>query len=203
MVLLRLDEAVGAPPVGRPSGDPWNLADERARRARLLALRMHVARYLFRTGASRPRVAVLELGAPPRALGGWVPDMVDAAGGIPALAAPGAEHQAVAATAVAAAEPQVLLLGRSGVAPADLSREARLLVGTPPWERLPAVAAGQVWLISLDPYFVRPGPALVEGVEVLIRILHPAALATAAPAPAPDRALRLAGVLDRAARLDA
>ncbi|MGH2371742.1 MAG: hypothetical protein ACRDI2_26515, partial [Chloroflexota bacterium] len=89
----------------------------KVRGARLLALGMHVARYLVRSDGARPRVAFLERAEPLRALGRWVPDMIDAAGGIPSLVRPGDDTATVAPSAVLDARPEVLLLGTGGGEP--------------------------------------------------------------------------------------
>src|SRR5436190_5020345 len=87
----RLIEAVETlrPPRTETPAERQAQAYYERRSSRLLALRMHVARYLVRSGATQPHVVVLESMAPLRAAGLWVPDMIDAAGGIALHARPG------------------------------------------------------------------------------------------------------------------
>jgi iron complex transport system substrate-binding protein len=66
--------------------------------------------------------------------------------------------------------------------------EARLLPGIPGWEDLPAVENGQVWAVDANSHYSRPAPRLVEGVEILARILHPEVFPEA---PQPKAASRL------------
>ena len=52
-------------------------------------------------------------------------------------------------------------------------KEVRALPGLPGWNELPAVGDGRVWAVDANSYFSRPAPRIVEGVEILARILHP------------------------------
>ncbi len=64
------------------------------------------------------------------------------------------------------------------VADADARRaaeEAEALLNLPGWPDLPAVRDGRVWVVDANSFFSRPAPRLVEGVEILARILHPGA----------------------------
>ncbi len=165
---------------------------QKQRGARLLALRMHVARFIVRAGATRPRVAVLEWPASMesfrlQALGRWVPDMVDAAGGLPVLAEAGERDRLVALEDLMAACPSFVIAGRRG---SPLERVARDLADAAqegdasPLEPLQRMGAA-VWVADFDWLLAFPGPGLVGGVEMLIRIILPAALgANGVPPPA-------------------
>ena len=63
-----------------------------------------------------------------------------------------------------------------------------MLPGLPGWDELPAVRGGRVWAVDANSYFSRPAPPLVEGVEILGRILHPEVF------PEPKDAVRLTTV---------
>jgi iron complex transport system substrate-binding protein len=69
--------------------------------------------------------------------------------------------------------------------------EARVLPELSGWRDLPAVKSGRVWAVDANSYFSRPAPRLVEGVELLARILHPEAFPEA---PEPEGAARLLAV---------
>lgn len=163
-----LDEVLGAvETVGAVLGE-----DTRARhvvtsaRDRLARVRALVA------GRARPRVAVLEWLDPLMPGGHWVPDQVDAAGGADVLAEPGSHSAVIDASAVTAADPDLLLLAPCGMTRADAERDARLALCTGPLSRLRAVRSGAVWLLDGPAYFNRPGPRVVRGVEVLAHVLH-------------------------------
>jgi iron complex transport system substrate-binding protein len=159
------------------------------RRSRLLALRMHVARYLTRSGAPRPRVAVLDSLDPPRAAGLWVPDMIDAAGGLPVVAEPGAPSVNLAAGDLRAAE--AIVVGVAGNAPSEILGQVRALVASGGETPLAAMASSRIWCVDYDALFGAPDARLIEGVEALIRMVMPEALGANGSPPPEHLALRL------------
>jgi iron complex transport system substrate-binding protein len=166
------------------------------RSARLLALRMHVARYLVRAGAQQPKTVFVDAGGALRLLGRWVPDMVDAAGGVPLLAGGGDDDRPIAAGEAAAARPDLLLAGVRPPAGAGLAEAAAIATAPDEVRRLVA-SVGNAWAVDLRRLFDRPGPHLVEGVEMLIRIIMPAALG-ANGTPPPEDIARPIGQIGRA-----
>jgi iron complex transport system substrate-binding protein len=156
-----------------------------ARGARLLALSMHVARHLVRTGARRPTVALIRGEADGDRLvvpGRWIPDLIDAAGGIPLLVGAGEDDVRVTPEEVGRAQPEIVVVGADGPAWADRGAAAMAHLSVP---------GAQVWALRYDGLFTRPGPRLVEAVEVLLRMISPAALGANGTPPAPDRAVLL------------
>jgi iron complex transport system substrate-binding protein len=146
-------------------------------RARLAAVDGAVA------GMRRPRTLVLEWTDPPFAPGHWVPEMVDRAGGLGVLGTAGEKSFRTTWDAVAAAEPQVVVVAPCGYhldgaadLAADVVRRDVLPTGIP------------VWAVDANASFARPGPRLVDGIEALGAILHPDALG----APAAAMARRIA-----------
>jgi iron complex transport system substrate-binding protein len=128
------------------------------------------------SGFPRPRVGCIEWLDPPFSAGHWVPEMVDIAGGEELFAGPGEPSVRLAWDEVFEAAPEVLVLMPCGFGAARASDEARrVLPGFPGWEDLPAVQAGRVWAVDANSYFSRPAPRLVEGIEILARLLHPEA----------------------------
>jgi iron complex transport system substrate-binding protein len=129
----------------------------------------------------RPRVAVVEWTDPPFCAGHWVPDMVEAAGGIPLLGKPGEDSTRITWEDVAAADPDLVVIAPCGYrldGAAGLAEQA-LGEGFIP----PGVA---VWAVDADAAYVRPGPRLVDGVEALAGVLHPAAVHPDALPTRPD-----------------
>jgi iron complex transport system substrate-binding protein len=161
-------------------------AGRTAEAARVVAgLRERLARVAAAVASRpRPRTFVLEWTDPPYNAGHWIPDMVAAAGGEPVLARPGEYSVPLDWATVVGAEPEVVVLAPCGY---SLDGTRDLAVHD---ERLRAELAqtpagsGQVWAVDASSYSVRPGPRLVDGVEVLAGILHPEAW----DAPAPERA---------------
>lgn len=123
-------------------------------------------------GRPRPRVVTVEWLDPLWPAGHWVPDQIAAAGGEPLLAAPGEHTVPMTWESVRAARPDVLLVLPCGFATERTVSESHLLTDLPGWAELPAVRAGNVWVLDGPAYFNRPGPRVVRGAEVLAHVLH-------------------------------
>jgi len=120
-----------------------------------------------------PRVFCMEWTDPPWVAGHWVPEMVALAGGRDVLGSVGAPSERVDWERVAAAAPDVVVLMPCGY---DLRRtlaERPVVEALPGWAALPAVRAGRVYAVDGSSYFNRPGPRLVDGLELLAHLLHP------------------------------
>jgi len=121
----------------------------------------------------RPRTLMLEWLEPPFAPGHWVPEQVEIAGGDHAFGKAGEPSVTTTAEEIRAYAPEVIVLIPCGYYKEDILRQlpvARLPEG---WNDLPAVRNGEVWATDATSYFSRPGPRVVDGVEILSRILHP------------------------------
>ncbi|WP_328296826.1 cobalamin-binding protein [Streptomyces sp. NBC_00435] len=121
---------------------------------------------------TRPRVVAVEWLDPLWPAGHWVPEQITYAGGEPLLAAPGEHTAPMTWDAVRAARPDVVLLLPCGFPPERTLRELDLLTSLLGWDELPAVRAGEVWVLDGPAYFNRPGPRVVRGAEVLAHVLH-------------------------------
>jgi len=121
----------------------------------------------------RPRTLVLEWLEPPFAPGHWTPEQVAFAGGDSSFGNAGGKSRTTTAEEIRDYAPDVIVLAPCGYYKEDtlaaLAR-ARLPRG---WKELPAVRAGNVWAVDATSYFSRPGPRVVEGAEILARIIHP------------------------------
>jgi iron complex transport system substrate-binding protein len=136
-------------------------------------------------------VACLEWLDPLFSGGHWVPEMVRAAGGEDALAAPGEPSARISWESFAQSDPDVIILMPCGFDAGRALSEASGLAQKEGWRQIPAVEGGQVWAVDANSYFSRPAPRLVDGVEALARILHPEVF----PEPPGERvALRFSGV---------
>jgi len=121
----------------------------------------------------RPKAVCLEWLAPLFLAGHWVPEMVDLAGGVDVLGRAGEKSRRVEAKEIVMASPEVAVLMPCGF---DLKRtwkEAPIVTRTPWWPDLPAARTDRVWLVDGSGYFNRPGPRLVDGLEILAHILQP------------------------------
>ena len=138
-------------------------------------LQARVAAIAERAKALEPkRVLTIEWSDPPMTAGNWVPELVTLAGGIDTLGADGGHSPRITVEAVAAADPDAIVLMPCGY---DLPRtveDGRTLLADPAWGALRAAGAGAVYATDGNAFFNRPGPRLVESLEILAEILHPA-----------------------------
>jgi iron complex transport system substrate-binding protein len=132
--------------------------------------------------APRRGVLLLEWVDPPFSAGHWVPDVVAAGGGRPVLAHPGANSQRLSWDAVSGAPADAVMVAPCGYHLEPAYEQASELVAS---GGLPA--GSEVWAVDADAYFVRPGPRLVDGAELVGQILHPGLCG----APAAARARRV------------
>lgn len=119
-------------------------------------------------GRRRPRVLVLEWTDPPFAPGHWIPEMVTRAGGEPTLGVAGTKSTRITWEQAVDSAPDLVVCAPCGY---DLGGAATLAEDVR--HRFPGVP---VWAVDADGHFARPGPRLVDGVEVLAGILHPEAV---------------------------
>lgn len=122
---------------------------------------------------ARPRTLIVEWLEPLFAPGHWVPEQLAFAGGEASFGCAGGESRTTTFEEVRDYAPEVVVLAPCGYYKEDVLRAletARLPRG---WTELPAVRASEVWAVDAAAYFSRPGPRLVDGAEILARILHP------------------------------
>jgi iron complex transport system substrate-binding protein len=129
-------------------------------------------------GARRPRVAALEWLDPPFAAGHWVPQMIEYAGGEDVLGFAGEKSEETTWQTVEVAQPDVVIVMPCGYDAEIGHREAEMHR-----DELARVGAGEVVAVDAAAYFSRPGPRIIDGLELLAHILHPE-LFPEAPAPA-------------------
>jgi iron complex transport system substrate-binding protein len=158
----RVAEALGIPGRGR--------ALEGRMRARMSEI-AEAARAL----PERPRVAAIEWLSPPMAAGNWMPEVVAMAGAVNLLGEAGRHSSWISWSDVVAADPDVLLIFPCGFSLSRVRREAESLVGNADFRGLRAAREGRVFLCEGQQYFNRPGPRLVETLEIVAEALHPGA----------------------------
>jgi iron complex transport system substrate-binding protein len=133
-------------------------------------------------GAGRRRVLELEWSDPPYVGGHWVPDMVEAAGGEALLTRTGVSSVPLPWGQLAGAGADVVVFAPCGYGLAQAVAEGQSLLARPELDGVP-----EVWALDGGAYFSRPGPRVVDGVELLASVLHPRLV----PPPPDGRARRL------------
>jgi iron complex transport system substrate-binding protein len=131
----------------------------------------------------RRRVLALEWLDPPYVAGHWTPQMIELAGGEDVLGQPGEPSREASWKELAGARPEVVVVMPCGYDAARAREEALAYE-----DALASLGAREVVAVDASAYFSRPGPRLVDGLQLLAHILHPDAV-TQAPAGAQARAL--------------
>jgi iron complex transport system substrate-binding protein len=138
------------------------------------SMRERVAK-VKRTATRVPTVSVfaLEWSDPPFAAGHWIPDMIDACGGTPVLAEKGKPSRETAWHEIRAAAPEVIVFMPCGYYLEEAEDEANIFLEHPEFADTPAARNGNVFAVDATSYFSRPGPRIVDGLEILAWAVHP------------------------------
>jgi iron complex transport system substrate-binding protein len=119
-------------------------------------------------GARRPRVVALEWLDPPFAAGHWIPQLIEYAGGEDVLGFAGEKSEERTWQEVEASRPDLVIVMPCGYDAEIAHREAEMHR-----DELAAVGAGEVVAVDAAAYFSRPGPRIIDGLELLAHIIHP------------------------------
>lgn len=138
-----------------------------------LGKRLTRIKSLTETLRVRPRIAVIEWVTPLMAAGNWTPELVQIAGGDNLLGSSGQHSSWINYRDLADKDPDVILIAPCGYDLERATRDIDLLKENPEWNHLRAVHNAQVFIADGNQFFNRPGPRLVESVEILAEILHP------------------------------
>jgi len=117
-------------------------------------------------GLRRPKVYAMEWLEPPFTAGHWVPEMVEIAGGEEVLGKAAANSERTTPDRVIEASPEIIVLMPCGFSLERTIQEYKRTTFLPGW-------TGEVYAVDGSSYFNRPGPRLVDGVEILTEIFHP------------------------------
>jgi iron complex transport system substrate-binding protein len=148
--------------------------DRRAERfVQELEQRISSVRERAAKSSTRPRVACLEWFDPIYAAGHWVPEMVELAGGRDVLGRKGQPSAKIDWHKVVEFAPDVIVLMPCGFDVPRILGEAAVLKRLAGWHDLPGVKAGRVFAVNGHAFFSRPGPRLVDGLEILAHTIHP------------------------------
>jgi iron complex transport system substrate-binding protein len=123
---------------------------------------------LLTRAARRPRVVALEWLDPPFAAGHWTPQLIEFAGGENLLGFAGEKSEECTWEMVAALQPDIVIVMPCGYDAEIAHREAEMHR-----DQLASLGAGEVVAVDAGAYFSRPGPRLIDGLELLAHILHP------------------------------
>jgi iron complex transport system substrate-binding protein len=159
--------------LGEAMGDVRTVAEATGRRERGVELVAEAAGRIDRVklavrGADRPRVAALEWLDPVIVAGHWTPQLIDLAGGEDVLGLPGEPSRTASWEELAQARPDVVVVMPCGYDAPRAHQEAVAFAAD-----LAGLAAPTVLAVNASAYFSRPGPRLVDGLELMAHVLHP------------------------------
>jgi iron complex transport system substrate-binding protein len=159
--------------VGEVLGDARTIAQATDRKDAAVELVSVAAERIDRVrvavrNAPRPRVVALEWLDPPFAAGHWTPQLIAFAGGVDVLGLPGENSEERTWQEIEAAQPDIVIVMPCGYDAQIAHREAEMHR-----DELAAIGAGEVVAVDASAYFSRPGPRIVDGLELLAHILHP------------------------------
>lgn len=123
--------------------------------------------------ANRPTVACIEWAEPLMAAGNWIPELVTLAGGKCLFGTVGKHSPWLQWQQLTEADPDVIVIMPCGYNLERTRQDAEYLAQQAQWSNLKAVRLGQVYISDGNQYFNRPGPRLVDSLEILAEILHP------------------------------
>ena len=120
----------------------------------------------------RPRVLLLEWTDPPMSAGHWTPGLIEAAGGDPVLAHPEANSQRLTGDEIFTADPDIIVVAPCGFDLGRTREAAAQLLRRPGWNQLRAIASGALACVDGNAYVNRPGPRLLDTMEIFAQIFH-------------------------------
>lgn len=120
-----------------------------------------------------PKVACIEWSNPLMAAGNWIPELVQIAGGNSLFGELGKHSPWLKFEELLTANPDVIIFMPCGFDLERTRQDTLDLIKSSEWQDLPVVKSGKVYITDGNSYFNRPGPRLVDSLEILAEILHP------------------------------
>ncbi|MCC9655995.1 cobalamin-binding protein [Rhodopirellula halodulae] len=147
------------------------LIKQLTRRVEQVAKRSHELRSSSQN--SIPSVMLLEWIDPPFSAGHWSPELVHLAGGRECIGKAGERSVTTPWDAIRQADPEVLFIACCGFSVERTLQDLPILKNYPGWQSMQCVQHGRVYVVDGSAYFSRPGPRLVDSLEILANTLHP------------------------------
>ena len=135
--------------------------------------RMNVIAEKARSGGNAPGVACIEWLEPLMVAGNWTPELIEMAAGVNLFGEPGRHSPWIEWHQLVGRNPDVIVIAPCGFDIARTQQEMHWLTERPGWSELRAVKSRHVYLADGNQFFNRPGPRVVETLQILGEILHP------------------------------
>jgi iron complex transport system substrate-binding protein len=150
-----------------------NVAEKAEEVVTNLRARLERLRRQSEKASTRPKIFMLEWIEPPFAPGHWVPEQVEAAGGVCLLGEAGEKSVMTTYEKIVETAPDVLVLIPCGYYAADILRQLPNTIFPESFRQIPALEKGEIWALDATAYFSRPAPRVIDGAEILAKIAHP------------------------------
>jgi iron complex transport system substrate-binding protein len=135
--------------------------------------RVNIVRHKLKFTESKPTIACIEWLEPMMVSGNWVPELVSIAGGTSILAEAGKHSPFIQWVDIQLQDPDVIIVMPCGFSIERTLREMDLLLQLPGFTELKAVKNDRLFIADGNQYFNRPGPRIVDSIEILAEIIHP------------------------------
>lgn len=135
--------------------------------------RVNIIKHKLKFLENKPTVACIEWLEPLMISGNWIPELIEIAGGVPVLAAAGKHSPYVNWEAIQAADPDIIVVMPCGFSMDMTLKEVGILLGLPGFSELKAVKNSRLYVADGNQYFNRPGPRIVDSIEILAEIINP------------------------------
>lgn len=150
-----------------------NVADKGDIVTEELQERVDIIRHKLKFSESKPTVACIEWLEPMMLSGNWVPELVSIAGGTNILTEPGKHSPYVQWEDLRLQNPEVIIIMPCGFSIERTLKEVDILLQLPGFNEMKAVKNNRVYIADGNQYFNRPGPRIVDSIEILAEIIHP------------------------------
>ncbi|MGN6638857.1 MAG: ABC transporter substrate-binding protein, partial [Mucilaginibacter sp.] len=138
-----------------------------------LTERVDIIRHKLKFIENKPTVACIEWLEPMMVSGNWVPELVNIAGGAPVLAEVGKHSPHINWVDIQLQDPEVIIVMPCGFSIERTLKEIDILLELPGFNDLKAVKNNRLYIADGNQYFNRPGPRIVDSIEILAEIIHP------------------------------
>ena len=125
------------------------------------------------TNVQKPTVVALEWIEPLMLGANWIPELIEIAGGKPLLSMKGENSPYLFWESLIDVDPEIIVIMPCGFNLERTAQESKTLIKYPAWKALKAVKNRQIFITDGNAYFNRPGPRLVDSIEILADIFHP------------------------------
>lgn len=150
-----------------------DVADRSGQLIEDLQERVDIIRHKLKFMENKPTIACIEWLEPMMASGNWVPELVNIAGGVPILAENGKHSPYVKWEDIQQQNPDVLVVMPCGFSVGRTMKEVDLLLQLPGFSEMKAIKNDRFYIADGSQYFNRPGPRIVDSIEILAEIIHP------------------------------